>query len=55
MFTLPVVVALFARGEQESELGLQLAAATVVVLPMIVLFFAMQRYVIQGVARTGLK
>jgi multiple sugar transport system permease protein len=55
MFTLPVVVALFSRGEQESELGLQLAGAAVVVLPMIVLFFAMQRYVIQGVARTGLK
>jgi multiple sugar transport system permease protein len=55
MFTLPVVVALFSRGEQESDLALQLAGATVVVLPMIILFFAMQRYVIQGVARTGLK
>jgi multiple sugar transport system permease protein len=55
MYTLPVALALFATGQQESNLALQLAGATVVVLPMIVLFFAMQRYVIQGVARTGIK
>jgi multiple sugar transport system permease protein len=55
MFTLPVAVALFATGQQETNLALQLAGATVVVLPMIILFFAMQRYVIQGVARTGIK
>jgi multiple sugar transport system permease protein len=55
MYTLPVALALFANGQQESNLALLLAGATVVVLPMIVLFFAMQRYVIQGVARTGIK
>jgi multiple sugar transport system permease protein len=55
MYTLPVAVALFATGQQETNLALQLAGATVVVLPMIILFFAMQRYVIQGVARTGIK
>jgi multiple sugar transport system permease protein len=55
MFTLPVAVALFSTGQQESNLALQLAGAAVVVLPVIVLFFVMQRYVIQGVARTGLK
>jgi multiple sugar transport system permease protein len=55
MFTLPVALALFATGQQESNLALQLAGSTVVVLPVIVLFFVMQRYVIQGVARTGIK
>ena len=55
MYTLPVALALFATGQQESNLALQLAGATVVVLPMIILFFVMQRYVIQGVARTGIK
>jgi multiple sugar transport system permease protein len=55
MYTLPVAVALFATGQQETNLALQLAGATVVVVPMIILFFAMQRYVIQGVARTGIK
>ena len=55
MYTLPVALALFATAQQESDLGLQLAGSTVVVLPVIVLFFAMQRYVIQGVATTGIK
>jgi multiple sugar transport system permease protein len=55
MYTLPVALALFANGQQESNLALQLAGATVVVLPVIVLFFALQRYVIQGIATTGIK
>ena len=55
MYTLPVALALFATGQQESNLALQLAGATVVVLPVIALFFALQRYVIQGIATTGIK
>jgi multiple sugar transport system permease protein len=55
MYTLPVALALFATGQQESNLALQLAGATVVVLPVVILFFALQRYVIQGIATTGLK
>jgi multiple sugar transport system permease protein len=55
MYTLPVAVALFSVGQHESNLGLQMAGAVVVVLPLLVLFFAMQRYVIQGIATTGLK
>lgn len=55
MYTLPVALALFATGQQEANLGLQLAGAVVVVLPVILLFFAMQRYVIQGIATTGIK
>jgi multiple sugar transport system permease protein len=55
MYTLPVALALFATGQQESNLALQLAGATVVVLPVIVVFFALQRFVIQGIATTGIK
>jgi multiple sugar transport system permease protein len=55
MYTLPVALALFATGQQETNLALQLAGATVVILPVVVIFFALQRYVIQGIATTGLK
>ena len=55
MYTLPVALALFSIGQQESNVALQMAGAVVVVIPIIVLFFAMQRYVIRGVATTGLK
>jgi multiple sugar transport system permease protein len=55
MYTLPVALALFSIGQQESNVALQMAGATVVVLPVVLLFFATQRYVIQGIATTGLK
>ena len=55
MYTLPVALALFSIGQQESNLGLQLAGSVVVVLPVLILFFAMQRYVIQGIASSGVK
>ncbi len=55
MYTLPVALALFSIGQQESNVALQMAGAAVVVLPVVILFFATQRYVIQGIATTGLK
>jgi multiple sugar transport system permease protein len=55
MYTLPVALALFSIGQQESNVALQMAGAVIVVLPIIILFFAMQRYVIRGIATTGLK
>jgi multiple sugar transport system permease protein len=55
MYTLPVAVALFSIGQQESNVALQMAGAVVVVLPIIVLFLLMQRFIIQGVATTGIK
>ena len=55
MYTLPVALALFSIGQQESNIGLQMAGAFIIVLPIIILFFAMQRFVIRGVATTGLK
>ena len=55
MYTLPVALSLFAIGQQETNVALQMAGAVVVVLPVVVLFLAMQRYVIQGIATTGIK
>jgi multiple sugar transport system permease protein len=55
MYTLPVALALFSTGQQRSNIALQMAGAVVVVLPVVVLFFAMQRYVIRGIATTGIK
>lgn len=54
-YTLPVALALFSIGQQESNVALQMAGSTVVVVPIIVLLFAMQRYIIRGVATTGMK
>jgi multiple sugar transport system permease protein len=55
MYTLPVALALFSIGQQESNIALLMAGSVVVILPVVVLFFAMQRYVIRGIATTGLK
>jgi multiple sugar transport system permease protein len=55
MYTLPVAVALFSIGQQETNVALQMAAAVVVVLPVVILFFAMQRFITQGIATTGIK
>jgi multiple sugar transport system permease protein len=55
MYTLPVALALFSVGQQESNIGLLLAGSVVVLLPVVILFLAMQRYVIRGIATSGLK
>ena len=36
-------------------MALQMAGAVVVVLPVVILFFAMQRFITQGIATTGIK
>jgi multiple sugar transport system permease protein len=55
MYTLPVALALFTIGQEEANVGMQMAGAAVVVLPVIILFFATQRFIIRGIATTGLK
>lgn len=52
--TLPVALALF-QGEFFTQLNLLMAAATVSVVPVLVLFFTAQRYFIQGITMDGLK
>ncbi|CAG0976623.1 L-arabinose transport system permease protein AraQ [Anaerolineae bacterium] len=43
------------RGALTTRWDLQMAAATVMVLPVVVLFFFAQRYFIKGIVMTGLK
>lgn len=54
-YTLPVALALYAVGQNQLNFGLLMAGAFVVVIPVLVIFVALQRYFVQGVAMTGLK
>jgi multiple sugar transport system permease protein len=54
-FTLPVALAIFARGQFQADYGLLMAGSVVLVLPVIILFFFLQRHFTQSVSMTGLK
>lgn len=54
-YTLPVALALYSVGQNRAEYGLLLAGAVVVVVPVLLIFLALQRYFVQGVATTGIK
>jgi multiple sugar transport system permease protein len=43
------------KGQYTSEWGLLMAASTLVLAPVLVLFFVAQRYFVEGIAVTGLK
>ena len=56
LMTMPQLVALFVVGGQaESLLGVKLAAAMLLALPVIVAYSVFQRYFIESMATTGLK
>lgn len=54
-YTLPIALALYATGQNQTEFGLLLAGAVVVVLPVVVLFVVLQKHFTQGIATTGIK
>ncbi|MEN3360981.1 MAG: multiple sugar transport system permease protein [Mycobacteriales bacterium] len=54
-YTLPVALALYSVGQNRTQYGLLLAGSAVVVLPVLAVFIALQRYFVQGIAMTGLK
>lgn len=54
-YTLPVALALYASGQNSTQYGLLLAGATVVVLPVLIVFLIFQRRFIEGIATTGIK
>lgn len=54
MRTLPAGLALF-KGEHVSDYGLLMAGSVLALLPMLVLFFVVQRRFIEGIATTGIK
>jgi len=56
LMTMPQLVTIFAVGGQaESQLGAQLAAATLLALPIVIAYAFFQRYFIESMATTGLK
>jgi len=52
--TLPIGLAMF-RGEAGTFFELIMAASVITVIPMIILFIILQKYVVAGVARSGIK
>jgi multiple sugar transport system permease protein len=55
MYTLPVAIALFATGQQETNVALLMAGSVVVILPVLIVFILLQRHFTQGIAMTGIK
>ncbi|HRF41921.1 MAG TPA: carbohydrate ABC transporter permease, partial [Saprospiraceae bacterium] len=56
LMTMPQLVALFAvGGRSEAQLGVKLAAAVLLALPIIVAYAVFQRHFIQSMASSGLK
>ena len=54
-YTLPVALALYSTGQNSTQYGLLLAGATVVVVPVLIVFLIFQRRFIEGIATTGIK
>jgi multiple sugar transport system permease protein len=54
-YTLPVALALYSVGQNSTQYGLLLAGATVVLVPVLLVFLVFQRRFIEGIATTGIK
>jgi multiple sugar transport system permease protein len=54
-YTLPVALALYSIGQNNARFGLLMAGAVVIIIPILIIFALLQRYVVQGIAVTGLK
>ncbi|MFC7489883.1 MULTISPECIES: carbohydrate ABC transporter permease [unclassified Knoellia] len=54
-YTLPVALALYSTGQNSTQYGLLLAGATIVVIPVLLVFLVFQRRFIEGIATTGIK
>ncbi len=54
-YTLPLAVASLAAGLYTDSWPIQMAAATIITLPMIVVFLLFQRWFVRGIALTGVK
>jgi multiple sugar transport system permease protein len=54
-YTLPVALAIYAIGENRSDYGLLMAGSVVIIVPVLLVFLALQRHFVQGIAMTGIK
>jgi len=56
LMTMPQLITLFAvGGRAESQLGVKLASATMLAMPIVVAYLFFQKYFIQSMSSTGLK
>ena len=56
LMTMPQLVTLFVLGGRaESQLGVKLASATILALPIVLAYLFFQKYFIQSMASTGIK
>ena len=56
LMTMPQLVTLFVvGGSAESQLGVKLAAAVLLALPIVIAYLFFQKYFIQSMASTGIK
>jgi ABC-type glycerol-3-phosphate transport system permease component len=56
LMTMPQLITLFVvGGRAESQLGIKLASATLLALPIVLAYIFFQKYFIQSMASTGLK
>jgi multiple sugar transport system permease protein len=54
-YTLPVALAIVSRGQFQADYGLLMAGSVALVLPVIIIFFVLQRRFTQSVTMTGIK
>jgi len=55
MYTLPVALATFATGQFQADHGMLMAGSVILVVPVLIVFILMQRWITEGIATTGLK
>jgi len=55
MYTLPVALALYSIGPSGIQYGLLMAGTVLVLAPILLLFVVLQRFVIRGIATTGIR
>ncbi len=54
-YTLPVALAIYSIGENKSDYGLLMAGSVVIVVPVLLVFLALQKHFVRGIAMTGIK
>jgi multiple sugar transport system permease protein len=55
IYTLPVALATFATGQYQADHGMLMAGSLVLIVPVLLVFILMQRWITEGIATTGLK
>jgi multiple sugar transport system permease protein len=55
MYTLPVALATFATGQYQADHGMLMAGSVILVVPVLIVFVLMQRWITEGISTTGLK